>query len=203
VRKIYEKDHRNRMSREVVAKHLGYGSLNGVSLSVLSALTKFGLLESIDNDLQVSADAVTMLVDTPGSPDRIAAIRRASFKPDLFMDLNKYFGAQLPSEDNLLAYLQKQGFTRNAALIASRSYRETMELVSKLRGPYDGAVKSEANGMEAVQKGAELGGQDVSQTFTVALDPLSSDAPKFGKVILPVPLTADQKKRLKAFIESL
>jgi len=44
---------------------------------------------------------------------------------------------------------------------------------------------------------------EISQTFMVALDPLSSESPKFGKVILPVPLTDDQKKRLKAFIESL
>ena len=36
VRKIYDKEHRNRMSRDVVAKHLGFGSLNGVSLSVIS-----------------------------------------------------------------------------------------------------------------------------------------------------------------------
>ena len=54
VRKIYDKEHRNRMSRDVVAKHLGFGSLNGVSLSVISALGKFGLLESVDNDSQVS-----------------------------------------------------------------------------------------------------------------------------------------------------
>jgi hypothetical protein len=134
VRKIYDKDHRNRMSREVVAKHLGYGSLNGISMSVISALGKYGLLESIDNDLQVSADAVTILVDTPDSPDRGQAIRRAAFKPELFSELHKHFGGQIPSEANLLAYLQKHGFIASAASHAARSFRETMQVLSGQSG---------------------------------------------------------------------
>jgi hypothetical protein len=148
VRKIYDQDHRNRMSREVVASHLGYGSLNGVSMSVISALSKYGLLESIDSDLQVSDDAVTILVDVPDSPDRIMALRRAALKPELFSELHKYFGAQSPSDTNLVAHLQKKGFTANAAAQAAKSFRETMQLVSQQTGGYSGGedFSREANG---------------------------------------------------------
>lgn len=143
VRKLYDKDHRNRMSREVVVKHLGYGSLNGISLSVISALGKYGLLESIDSDLQVSDDAVVILVDPPDSPERSQALRRAAFKPEIFAGLHKHFGGQIPSEANLLAHLQKNGFTANAAAQAARSFRETMQLVSQQAPGYGGDGKTE------------------------------------------------------------
>jgi hypothetical protein len=140
-RTLYDKDYRNRMSKEVVAQHLGYGGLNGVSLSVISALGKFGLLESVDDDLQVSADAVSILVDPDDSPVRQEALRRAALKPALFAELFKRFGGQVPSEENLLAHLQKNSFTPNAAAIAVRSFRETMQLVSQQGGAYDAGEK--------------------------------------------------------------
>ncbi len=149
VRKIYEKDHRNRMSREVVANHLGYGGLNGVSLSVISALGKYGLLESVDGDLQVSEDAVTILVDAPDSAERSQAIRRAALRPDLFAELFKHFGGQMPSEPNLLAHLQRHGFTANAAAQAARSFRETLTLVSQRARVYDGPEPLVVNGTES------------------------------------------------------
>ncbi len=52
------------------------------------------------------------------------------------------------------------------------------------------------------QKATEFEPQSLSQTCTVALDPPSGESPKFGKVVLPIPLT-DEQKRLKPFIESL
>jgi hypothetical protein len=130
VRKIYDKEHQGRMSKQVVAKHLGFGGLNGVSMSVISALGKYGLLASIDDDLQVSNDALSILVDPPESEERAQAIRRAALKPELFTELNKHFGGTVPSDVNLSAYLQKHGFTANAATLAAKSFRETMQLIS-------------------------------------------------------------------------
>lgn len=153
VRKIHDKEHQNRMSRAVAAKHLGFGSLNGVSLSVISALGKYGLLASIDDDLQVTADALTILVDPPDSEERAQALRRAALKPDLFTELHKYFGGAVPSDINLTAYLQKHGFTANAAGLAARSFRETMQLVSGQTSlPRGTGEKSEENGMPPEQQ---------------------------------------------------
>ena len=42
---IYEEDYQNPIPRVVAAQHMGYASLNGKSLGVLSALIKYGLLE--------------------------------------------------------------------------------------------------------------------------------------------------------------
>jgi len=150
VRKIYDKEHQGRMSKTVVAKHLGFGGLNGISMSVISALGKYGLLASIDDDMQVSDDALTILVDPPDSEDRAQAIRRAALKPELFTELHKHFGGTIPSDVNLLAYLQKHGFTANAAALAAKSFRETMQLISG-QAPSShasGGAASEGNGMQ-------------------------------------------------------
>jgi len=130
VRKIYDKEHQGRMSKTVVAQHLGFGGLNGISMSVVSALGKYGLLASINDDMQVSDDALSILVDPPESEERAQAIRRAALKPELFTELHKHFGGTVPSDVNLLAYLQKHKFTANAATLAAKSFRETMQLIS-------------------------------------------------------------------------
>ena len=154
VRKIYDKEHQGRMSKTVVAKHLGFGGLNGVSMSVVSALGKYGLLASIDDDMQVSDDALSILVDPPESEERAQALRRAALKPELFTELHKHFGGTVPSDVNLLAYLQKHGFTANAATLAAKSFRETMQLISGLApdGHASGGASLEGNGMQVDQQ---------------------------------------------------
>jgi hypothetical protein len=151
IRKVYEKDHHSRMSKVVVANHLGYGGLNGASLGAISALGKYGLLEAVDDDFRVSQDGITIVVDPPESSDRTAAIRRAALRPALFADLHQHFGGRVPSEENLRAHLQKTGFIPHAAMIAAKSYRDTMELVSREGGMYDPAQEGKPGGstMEA------------------------------------------------------
>ena len=148
VRKLYDKEHHNRMSRQVVANQLGFGSLNGISMSVISALTKYGLLVSVGDYLQVSDDALTILVDPPDSEERAQAIRRAALKPELFSEIHKHFGGQIPSDVNLLSYLQKHGFTANAGAQAGKSFRETMQLISGQNEPSNGTGRSEGQGMQ-------------------------------------------------------
>lgn len=161
VRKIYDKEHQGRMSKTVVAKHLGFGGLNGISMSVISALGKYGLLATIDDDMQVSDDALTILVDPSDSEDRAQAIRRAALKPELFTQLHKHFGGTVPSDVNLVAYLQKHGFTANAAALAAKSFRETMQLISGQAKPSDATVgkPAEGNGMPGEQREQVKGGE--------------------------------------------
>jgi hypothetical protein len=127
-RSVYSKDHRNKMHREVVAKHLGYSGLNGASLTMLSALLKYGLLEGRGDEIRVSDPAVTILVDPPDSAERKEALKAAAMRPPLFSELVNQFGGQVPSEENLTAYLQKRGFKPSAAAAAAQAFRDTMEL---------------------------------------------------------------------------
>jgi len=131
-RKIYEKEHTHKAASDVVAKAIGYSGLNGKSLTVISALKKYGLLEEAGKDLRISQAALTILVDPPNSQERISAIRKAATEPTLFAELQKQYGDTLPSDENLRSYLLKRNFGLGAVDVPIRAYRETMSLVTGL-----------------------------------------------------------------------
>lgn len=132
VRKVYEKEHTTKAAPDVVVKAMGYASLNGASMTILSALKKYGLLEEIGKDLKVSGDALTILVDPKDSQERIAAIRRAAFTPSLFSELRQQYGDSSPSDENIRSFLLKRGFLQSTVDSAIRAYRDTLALVSEL-----------------------------------------------------------------------
>lgn len=140
IKKVYDAEHTHPAAREVVAKALGYNTLNGTSLSLLAALTRYGLLEKAGKDgLKVSADAVSALELDEGHPTRTEALGRLAFSPALFAELQEKFGKELPSDVNLKHYLiQQKGFLPKAADEVIRIYRENLELVSVDEEEYDG-----------------------------------------------------------------
>ena len=151
VRKIYEAEHTHTAEREVIAKDLGYGGLNGASLTVIAALNRYGLLEADkDNEgLRVSGSTVSILELPEGEPRRVEAIEKAAFAPQLFAELRDNFRDQLPSDHNLRNYLVKKGFLPKAADSAIRVYRDTLELVSRGKSYYNSETDIEG-GSESV-----------------------------------------------------
>ena len=69
VRKVWKADSRNKVGAEVVAKHLGYTTMNGAAQVAVSLLKKYGLLAGGGDKLSVSDAAVTLLEGAPGSPE--------------------------------------------------------------------------------------------------------------------------------------
>jgi len=168
VRKIYEKDHRNRMAKAVVAQHLGYSSLNGASLTAISAVAKYGLLDRSGEEYRVSDNALTILVDPPESTERAEALRAAALQPPLFAEIHRHYQGSVPSEDNLRAYLQKREFTAAAASAASRAYRDTMALVSTGSSAYNGeAMETSSTGAVVTARGVGTARSSGSATPTV------------------------------------
>lgn len=133
-RTVFEQENRHPASREVVARALGYGGLNGASLGVISALLKYDLLEQVGDQLRVSKDALDILLHQPGDPERAAAIRAAAFAPALWEELRDLYGDTLPSNHNLRAYLVKKGFNPKTVDGVIRSYRDTITLVEEEAG---------------------------------------------------------------------
>jgi len=138
IKAIYQKEHTHPAEREVLAKALGYSGLNGASATLLSALSKYGLLEvAKDGRFKVSALALDLILHRKGDPEYTAAIRRAAFLPALFRDLHEMYGDTLPSEHNFRAYLVKKGFNPKTVDGVIRSYRDTIEFVD---GETEGAT---------------------------------------------------------------
>lgn len=133
---LYKNQHTHGAPREVVAKGMGYNSLNGASATAISALHKYGLLERIGDDIKISERALRIL-HPHSSDEKMAAIREAASQPELFAELAERFPGQTPSEDLLRNYLIRKGFAPNAVTGVILAYRETVELVGRFGGPYD------------------------------------------------------------------
>jgi hypothetical protein len=146
---LYRKEHKHPTPREVLAKDLGYGSWNGASSAVISALSKYGLLEAANKEgvFRVSEDAIDILLHHPGEPDRRRAIEKAAFKPALFSELYSVFGKSLPSDHNLRTFLLKKDFNQNTVDGVIRIYRDTIEFVN---------VETEDSNTESVEEMQEV-----------------------------------------------
>jgi hypothetical protein len=137
VKAVYDNDYQNPIPRSVAVTHMGYFSLNGKSLGVLSALLKYGLLEGRGDDTRVSDQAVSIIAHPPGSSERVAALKEAAAKPELFSELDARFQGGKASDQAVRSYLLTQRFIPTAADAVIRSYRETKQLVEAESGGYN------------------------------------------------------------------
>jgi len=129
-RQVYEKEHTHRTSPEVVAIAIGYTGLNGTSRSMISALKKYGLLQSESDGLKVSSDAVDIFELPSDDPIAAEARRRAAFKPPLFAEMKEAYGNRLPSDANVKHWLIKKGFNPRMAMDVIQLYKDTVESVA-------------------------------------------------------------------------
>jgi hypothetical protein len=137
VRMVYDEAHRRRMSRLEVAQLLGYGSLNGAAITMVANLSRYGLLEGRGDQIRVSDDALTVLIEPEESPERGPALRRLALRPELFAELDaENEGGVLPGETAIRVRLERRGLARHAAEVAASAFRETMQLVAESEGAY-------------------------------------------------------------------
>lgn len=129
---VYKQEQRHAADKEVIAKAIGYGSLNGGSTVVISALTKYGLLEPAGkgDQLKISGDALDILIHNTGEFERMKAVRKTAFMPSLFNELYETYRLDLPSDHSLRATLLKKGFNQKTVDSVIRSYRDTIEFVN-------------------------------------------------------------------------
>ena len=133
---LYKEVQRNPAPREVIAKGLGYNSLNGASATAISALNKYGLLEGRGDDLRVSDRAMSIL-HPHTTAERLAAIKAAAVEPRLFAELAERFSGGVPNDELVKNYLLRNGFALSAVTAAVLAYKETSEFVSTESAGYD------------------------------------------------------------------
>jgi hypothetical protein len=138
---LYKSLHNHPGPREVIAKGMGYASLNGSSMTAISALHKYGLLEGRGDEIKVSERAMRIMHPESGE-ERAAAIREAASEPQLFAELDDRFPGSVPNEELLRNYLLRRNFSSNAVSQVILSYRETKELVEAESRGYDSPVST-------------------------------------------------------------
>ena len=110
---VFENEHQHPMPREVLVTRLGYGGVNGSSLSAISAMLKYGLVEQQGDSYRVTDRALTIL-HPHNDAEKAQALEAAALSPALFSELVEHFKGALPSDDNLRAYLVRRGFAKSA-----------------------------------------------------------------------------------------
>lgn len=144
---LHKHIHNHAGPREVIARGMGYASLNGSSMSVISALNKYGLLEGRGDEIKIS-DRAMRIMHPESQDERATAIREAAAEPQLFAELDDRFPGATPNEELLRNYLLRKSFAPSAVSQVILSYRETKELVEAECGGYDSSslpIKGPAN----------------------------------------------------------
>ena len=131
-KKIWDQDRKHPVSVTLASQHLGYKQENGVTLPMLAAMKRYGLLVPSGKDVRVSDDANTILLYPEGSPEAVAVIKRLAMLPSLFGKVLEKFPNGLPSDANLRARLQADwGFaSAKAADKFIEALREAVALTS-------------------------------------------------------------------------
>ena len=125
VEKLHKANRTSVISRETAARDMGYAGLTGRSLTVLSVLSQFGLIEKAGKgDIKVSRRAVDILHSIDPA-DKAEAIQEAAFAPSLFQQLHERFPEGVPSHNALRSYLIQQEFGDVAIGPAIAAFLET------------------------------------------------------------------------------
>lgn len=177
---VYESQRQYPATREVLARLMGYGGLNGASSAVVSALSKYGLIEGHNDNLRVSAVGQDLVLHRKGDPEYSAALKTAAFMPSFFRELHEQYSQGLPSDHSLRATLIKRGFNPKAIDSAVRAYRDTMELLEAAAGNAD------ADSLEESSEPAAQGPSTIPQDNRNSILSNPSSEPGIKTVHLPL-----------------
>ena len=122
--------------REVVAQHLGFGGLNGVSVKVLSALLKYGLLDDVGDGLCRVSDTAIKILAPESEEQRRQAFELAAFSYPLFAEFRDRWEGRVPSRESLRAHLVRRNFSESAIDRVWETYKDTHDLVTRESGAY-------------------------------------------------------------------
>lgn len=156
ISEVYEKQHTYKTDKEVVAKNLGYGGINGGSQAMMGALGSYGLLLKEGKEFKVSDNAVSIIELAKDSSERTELIKSIANSPDIFADLHSEYKEKLPQIETLRHFLIKKKFLPKAASEVIRIYRANVEFVNQIDSEYN---RNLDNDDLASNKGSKMQGQ--------------------------------------------
>ena len=172
-RAIHKAEGTNAVSREAIAKHLGFGSINGASATTLSALGKYGLIEAgQDGEARVTQLAMRILF-AESSEEKRAAITEAAFKPALFAELRDKWPDRPPSNESLRSFLIRRGVSEGALDQVIQFYRETIDIATSAGEAHDSSTSPTDSGDQMTGKPASPTPSGVlpnGRPFSIAFD---------------------------------
>lgn len=130
---LYEQEGKGcALDEMTIAKALDYSVASKAFVSTISALTKYGLLKSIQPSLfKVSEDAENIILLSRGHPDRVRALRNIAFTPYLFAKIRESTSGEIPDNDTIRCSLLRMGFSPRILESVVHSYREMLNFVQE------------------------------------------------------------------------
>lgn len=192
-KKLFDGVHRSKVDTDTAAKVIGYtNSSSGAAAGALGALRQFGLVDGLRGSMSVS-DLTLRILQPLDSQEKLAALREAAGRPEIFGKVLSHFGSSLPSSDEPIRALliRNQGFSQSGADELISVLRETVELVSEEASFDEAPVASE--GPAAV---AERGGQDTRSAYRPPIAQPALPVEEEGELIV-LPLGAGSKAELR------
>ncbi len=214
INSVYEQERNRAVSKEVIAKAMGYAEINEAFNNDIYALTKYGLLTSISPSLfKLSEDAENIILLNQGHPDRIRALRNVAFSPYLFGKLRQAFGAQLPSDNILCSFIIKMGFSPKIVNNVIHAYRETLKFIKEEEASIPDEIKGKKTLLEELSSNDFSGDNNCSYLTNVNIThpPLSESftetlsyriaADCSAHIQFDGPITQEAIKKLIALLE--
>lgn len=149
---FYKKEGKNEVPKEAAVKSMGYKSLNGRSLTVISTLCQYGLLEQNKGTIRISDDGWAILEAPKDSSERKNAIMRCSNYPTVFLKLKDKYKKGLPSDDAMGWELKIMGFSSESAKVLISVFRDTISFEKSENVIYNDRVD---NGGEAHESNSD------------------------------------------------
>lgn len=147
---LFKKDGQAGSSRESAFEHLGYTGATGTSLTVLSALKKYGLTRFDKGRIFLTDDALLILLPGGDRAQRAEAIKRCALRPELYAKLWQEYGQTgLPSDATLKSkFVKELGFNARKIGGAIGALRETLSYSGIVSGqPHEEEHEDEVESM--------------------------------------------------------
>lgn len=134
--KVYDAEKRTAVPAVVIAKAIGYSTLNGKARTCIASLRQYGLIEGSDSGLRLSDTAMEILHQPAGSPERTLSMQTAAKNPPLIAELLASHGEA--SDDALRALLvTKKKFSVDGAGRFIASFRDAVRHADDIQDDYN------------------------------------------------------------------
>jgi hypothetical protein len=144
-RVFHQEEKRNAAPPRVAFGYWGYHSpKSSGGPRTLAALRAYGLLEG-DHEVRLTERALTILRRETPFPEKGGHLQEAALLPPVHRTVWSTYGAELPSDATLSAFLVgKLAFNPDAVPVFLRNYRETLEFAGLVSGSFHPELPSPA-----------------------------------------------------------
>ncbi|RWX76682.1 hypothetical protein EPK99_13465 [Neorhizobium lilium] len=150
IRRIHAAEGKNAIARESIVQLIGFNGLHGASAKALSAIGKYGLLESLgDGEARVSELAL-QIIAPESDEEKEQALNEAAFKPALFAEIKDKWPNNYPSDENLRSYLIRRGFSSAALDQVIACFRDTVGVLRKSTSEQRSLVQAVSENSNAI-----------------------------------------------------